>query len=127
MWNSGILAPLSADNGAISASTTATLSASQHISIRQNVITDSLEDNIHRLGIPDQVIRFSFIGRRTAQIFGFQPADGFAAGGLVICVLGFGNAAWLSKAQHLFETAGIERSAYSLEVHDPSFVCASIA
>ncbi|MBY3132838.1 hypothetical protein [Rhizobium laguerreae] len=127
MWNSGILAPLSADNGAISASIDGHLSASQHISTRQNAITDALENNIHRLGMPDQAIRFSFIGRRTAQTFDLQPADGFAAGGLVICVLGFGDAAWLSKAQHLFETTGIERSAYSLEVHDPSFVCASIA
>lgn len=75
----------------------------------------------------DQAIRFSFIGGRTAQAFDLQPADGLAAGGLVICVLGFGDAAWLSKAQHLFETTGIERSAYSFEVHDSSFVCASIA
>ncbi|OAV49839.1 hypothetical protein A6U98_20975 [Rhizobium sp. WYCCWR10014] len=58
---------------------------------------------------------------------GFHPADRFVAGGLVTCVLGFGIAPWLRKAEHLFETTGIERSAYSLEVHDPSFVCASIA
>ncbi|MGO8426166.1 hypothetical protein ACC772_39865, partial [Rhizobium ruizarguesonis] len=30
-------------------------------------------------------------------------------------------------AEHVFETTSIERSAYSLEVHDPSFGCAWIA
>ncbi|MCV9947047.1 MULTISPECIES: hypothetical protein [unclassified Rhizobium] len=127
MWNSGILARLSADNGAVSSSIGGSPNALQHIRYDRAPLPDSLENNIHRLGTLDQAIRFSFIGRRTAKAFGFQPADGFAAGGLVICVLGFGNAAWLSKAQHLFETTGIERSAYSLEVHDLSFVCASIA